>query len=65
MKGRYDDLFAAVLEENAALGGKLSEASVRTVQAETRAVNETPVETRTVVLDMKIETVETSQKVKG
>jgi len=38
LKGRYDDLFEAVLEENAALRGKLAESRVRTVRVENRYV---------------------------
>lgn len=38
LKGRFDDLFEAVLEENAALRGKLAEARVRTVTVENRYV---------------------------
>lgn len=51
-----------VLEKNTALREKLSEARVRTVRVETHTVNETPVKTPAVTLDMEIETVETKKK---
>jgi len=36
LKGRFDDIFEALLEENASLRGKLAESRVRTVRVETR-----------------------------
>jgi len=38
LKGKFDDLFEAVIEENASLRGKLAEARVKTVTVENRYI---------------------------